>query len=208
MRLIACLLLLLISQPAKACVYAGNVNVAGLKQADVIFVGTAIGYEPVWSSRDPDRTAHAVVTFRVEEVLRGEVGDTAIVKLSSGINFAAPAEWPYPATVTVAALYAHTRFDLSGERVQDLPRKPGDLMRIVSQPCRGNLILRADENHLRWIKAYLTPDLADERDIEFDFVARNLDFKPVFSSRFFISPNSQPYPPEPAPAVGSPGSHP
>lgn len=138
--------------PATACWTWTPLHIEDIGQADAIFTGRVIRYELVSPGRPNSLDEYALLTVRVDKVLRGEIaGDVQLYWWNS--TFGVPRTMAFDGPIIIAASGAgRTGLPLRGPSATVFPSRRPDLLQILQAPCSSPFILpyaAKSENNIR-----------------------------------------------------------
>lgn len=171
-RILHCLLIATLAvspaTPANACVDIAEYDETAFLGADLIFVGDLTGYEIVTAEDHGFPRELAVLTYEVNEVLKGKTGRTVRLWWPNSTFGHPPTLGRYAATLVAAD--ASNAADRKGavsfqfpsiEAIQSLPV-------VYQQPCTSEAIFPVSQTDIATIKRWITNGAADSSELSYD----------------------------------------
>jgi hypothetical protein len=148
--MLAPLIIFVAAPPAHACRASTPLVVEDIRQADLVFTGRLVRYELVSPGRPNSLDEYALLTVRVDTVLKGTAsGDVQLYWWNS--TFGVPKTMEAAGPVLVAATSAAAKsLPLRGPSATVFASRRPDLPQILQAPCSSAFILpdspTAEEN--------------------------------------------------------------
>jgi hypothetical protein len=175
LRLIFLPVLLLMPHSANACITFAEFEMEDIRKADLLFSGSVLRYEIVSSRRPGEFKEYGLITVRVRETLKGDIGgDVQLYWGNSTFGMPEELRLTDPALFAAVAPGKNT-LPLRGGSATIFPSRRPDHLQVLQAPCAGAFMLpyaRGSAENVRKILAGGSVDYFDNFDPDVNVIFR------------------------------------